>query len=86
MLTVKACLKFDGERWELLGSPNNTILRSVFAIGDDVYSGAYMEFGVWKKNNDGVYNYHSLSKDLELIEDEQFWNIQLLMIMWFSNL
>ncbi|NBC58798.1 MAG: hypothetical protein GVY05_11015 [Bacteroidetes bacterium] len=71
----KGLLKYDSERWELLGSPNNTILRSVYAIGNDVYSGAYMEFGVWRKNNDGLYKYHSLSKNLELIEDEQFWNI-----------
>ena len=71
----KGLLKFDGERWELLGSPNNTILRSVYAIGDEVYTGAYMEFGVWKKNKEAQYEYHSLSKDLQLIEDEQFWNI-----------
>ncbi len=71
----KGLLMFDGERWELLGSPNNTILRSVFAIGDKIYTGAYMEFGVWKKDNNNKYKYHSLSNDLQLIEDEQFWNI-----------
>lgn len=71
----KGLLKYDGERWELLGSINNTILRSVFAIGNDVYTGAYMEFGVWKKNDSGVYEYKSLSNTLDLIEDEQFWNI-----------
>ena len=71
----KGLLKFDGVRWDLLGSPNNTILRSVYAIDNEVYSGAYMEFGVWKKNKNSVYTYHSLSKDLQLVEDEQFWNI-----------
>jgi hypothetical protein len=40
----KGLLKFDGEQWDILGSPNNTILRSVFAIEDKVYTGAYMEF------------------------------------------
>lgn len=71
----KGLLKYDGQRWELLGSLNNTILRSVHAKGDDVYTGAYMEFGVWKKDDNNQYEYHSLSKDLNLIEDEQFWNI-----------
>jgi DNA-binding CsgD family transcriptional regulator/ligand-binding sensor domain-containing protein len=71
----KGLLKYDGERWELLGSLNNTILRSVHAKGNDVYTGAYMEFGIWKLDENNQYNYHSLSKDLNLIEDEQFWNI-----------
>jgi ligand-binding sensor domain-containing protein len=71
----KGLLKFNGEHWELLGSPNNTILRSVYAVEDVVYTGAYMEFGVWKKNSTGSYVYTSLSEDIELIEDEQFWTI-----------
>ena len=71
----KGLLKYDGERWELLGSLNNTILRSVHAKGNDVYTGAYMEFGVWKLDDNNHYKYHSLSKDLDLVEDEQFWNI-----------
>jgi len=71
----KGLLKYDGERWELLGSLNNTILRSVHARGNDVYTGAYMEFGVWKLDKNNQYKYHSLTKDLDLVEDEQFWNI-----------
>lgn len=71
----KGLLKFDGEQWKLLGSPNNTILRSVYAVGNDIYSGAYMDFGVWKKDNRGIYRYTSLSNDIKLIEDEQFWKI-----------
>lgn len=71
----KGLLKYDGERWELLGSLNNTILRSVHAKGNDIYTGAYMEFGVWKLNENNRYEYHSLSTDLDLVEDEQFWNI-----------
>lgn len=72
----KGLLRFDGERWDLLGSPNKTILRSVFADGDKVYSGAYMDFGVWEKNDLNEYKYKSLSDDLDLIEDEQFWKIE----------
>jgi DNA-binding CsgD family transcriptional regulator/ligand-binding sensor domain-containing protein len=71
----KGLLMYDGEYWKLLGSPNNTILRSVFAVDNKVYSGAYMEFGIWEKNTFGNYVYTSLSKDLDLIEDEQFWTI-----------
>lgn len=74
----KGLLMFDGEQWQLLGSPNNTILRSVYAAQDAVYSGAYMEFGVWRKDSSGKYAYTSLSKDIELIEDEQFWTISAL--------
>ncbi|QSS98245.1 triple tyrosine motif-containing protein [Psychroflexus sp. ALD_RP9] len=83
----KGLLKFDGERWELLGSPNKTILRSVFAADSLIYSGAYMDFGVWKKNGQNNYQYTSLSKDLDLIEDEQFWKIdQLNQFIAFQSL
>ena len=74
----KGLLTYDGEHWELLGSPNNTILRSAHAVGDVVYTGAYMEFGVWQKNLMGDYEYSSLSTDVGLIEDEQFWTISTL--------
>lgn len=70
-------LEFNGARWKLYPSPNETILRSVKVIGDKIYSGSYMDFGYWKKNNLGTLAYTSLSKKLniKLIEDEQFWNI-----------
>ncbi|GGE40191.1 helix-turn-helix and ligand-binding sensor domain-containing protein [Psychroflexus planctonicus] len=71
----KGLLKFDGEKWDLYSSPNKTILRSVFAENNRVYSGAYMEFGYWEKKANNQYEYSSLSEDLELIEDEQFWKI-----------
>ncbi|WP_127845942.1 helix-turn-helix and ligand-binding sensor domain-containing protein [Psychroflexus aestuariivivens] len=71
----KGLLKFDGEKWELKDSPNKTILRSVFALENKVYSGAYMDFGVWTKDSLGDYQYQSLSNDLDLLEDEQFWKI-----------
>ncbi len=36
-----------------------------------------MEFGYWKKNDLGILNYTSLSRQLniKLLEDEEFWNI-----------
>ena len=70
-------LEFNGARWKLYPSPNETILRSVKVIADKIYSGSYMDFGYWKKNNLGTLAYTSLSEKLtvKLIEDEQIWNI-----------
>ncbi len=52
-------------------------MRSVKVVGDRIYTGCFMEFGYWQKNNLGTLSYSSLSKKLpiELIEDEEFWNI-----------
>lgn len=70
-------LEFDGSRWTLYPTPNETILRSVFCENDRIYSGAYMDFGYWKRNGNGKLVYESLSKKLKikLLEDEQFWGI-----------
>ena len=71
-------LHYDGNNWTLYNSPNKTIMRSVLAIGERIYSGCYMEFGYWEKDNTGHYQYTSISKDIagRLVEDEQFWSIQ----------
>lgn len=71
----KGLLKYNGEKWDLFSSPNKTILRSVYADGNVIYSGAYMDFGVWKKEENNQYHYTSLSQELKLIDDEQFWKI-----------
>ena len=73
----KGLLEFNGARWNLYQSPNQTIIRSVNVLNGLIYIGAYMEFGYWEKDGFGNLNYTSLSKDIkqELIEDEQFWNI-----------
>ena len=70
-------LEFDGMNWSLYSVPDNTIVRSVKAVGNDVYSGSYMDFGVWKTNNKNVLEYTSLVEklDIDLTEDEQFWKI-----------
>lgn len=70
-------LKFDGSRWYLYPTPNETIMRSVYCDENRVYTGAYMDFGYWIKNEFGKYVYTSLSGKLKisLIEDEQFWGI-----------
>jgi DNA-binding CsgD family transcriptional regulator len=70
-------LEYNGAKWKLYPSPNNTILRSVAVINSKIYTGSYMEFGYWNRNEFGELEYTSLSKKIEgsLIEDEQFWNI-----------
>jgi len=70
-------LEFNGARWKLYDSPNETIIRSVKVVNERIYTGSYMDFGFWKKNVFGLLEYTSLTKKLsiKLIEDEQFWNI-----------
>lgn len=70
-------LEYNGAKWKLYSSPNNTIIRSVAAINAKIYTGSYMEFGYWERNDYGELNYTSLSKKIEdsLFDDEQFWNI-----------
>jgi DNA-binding CsgD family transcriptional regulator len=70
-------LEFNGALWTLYPSPNESIIRSVLAVDDKVYTGCYMNFGVWERNMVGTLEYTSLSDLLKIsiIEDEQFWNI-----------
>ena len=70
-------LKFDGSRWKLFESPNGSILRSIKVIDELAYTGSYMEFGYWAKDEFGDLVYSSLVPKLKdaLLDDEQFWNI-----------
>lgn len=75
-------LEFNGSKWTLYPVPdnhiNNSIVRSVKAAGDKIYTGSYMDFGLWQKNESGFLQYKSIPKKLgiEVKEEEQFWNIQ----------
>ena len=69
-------LEFNGAKWKLYPTPNKSSLRSVNVIGERIYTGCYMEFGYWKKNDFGNLIYFSLSKKLkEPLLEEEFWNI-----------
>ncbi len=70
-------LTFNGAKWTLYESPNGSILRSVKAVSNVVYSGSYMDFGYWEKGDFGDMIYTSLVDTLRIpiLEDEQFWNI-----------
>ena len=73
----KGLLEFNGAKWNLYPTPNQTIMRSVKAEGDKVFTGFYMDFGYWQKDEFGILHYKSLVKDnnIQLLPDEQFWNI-----------
>ena len=68
-------LKYDAERWKLY--PSSSIVRSVAYFDGVLYSGSYMDFGYWTKQPSGDLTYQSLVEEhsIEIIEDEQFWNI-----------
>ena len=70
-------LEYDGMNWKLYPVHDNSIVRSVKAVDDQIYTGSYMDFGVWKRNSKNILEYTSLVQqfDIELLEDEQFWNI-----------
>ena len=70
-------LEFNGAKWKLYPSPNNTSLRAVYAIGSKIYTGCFREFGFWERNEMGNLEYHSLIQELHepLLEDEHIWNI-----------
>ena len=74
----RGLLVFNGEQWKLYPSPNATVMRGVLAMGDKIYTGAYMDFGVWERNGEGELQYTSLSSKLtvNMVEDEHIWNIQ----------
>lgn len=70
-------LEFNGANWTIYPSPNETILRSVKYIDGKIYTGCYMEFGYWQRQNNGILKYFSLSSSIKkkLLDDEQIWNI-----------
>jgi len=70
-------LEYNGSNWTLYPSPNETIIRSVKVIDDCIYTGCYMEFGYWKRQNSGQLKYFSLSRTIKnkILDDEQFWSI-----------
>ena len=70
-------LEFDGVKWDFYQLPNKTIIRSVLAHKDSIFTGSYEEFGYWKKNSKGRLVYTTLSdiKDRKESFAEEFWQI-----------
>ncbi|MGK0453538.1 MAG: DNA-binding CsgD family transcriptional regulator/cell division protein FtsB [Paraglaciecola sp.] len=73
----KGLLEFNGANWHLYPTPNETIMRSVKCLNDKIYTGFYMDFGFWSKNDFGLLDYTSIVKqnNIEMFEDEQIWEI-----------
>ena len=73
-------LEFNGSEWTLHPVSDNSIVRSVQADGQRVYTGSYMDFGYWEHDQFGALKYQSLVKTykLSILEEEQFWNIKIL--------
>ena len=88
----KGLMEFDGLKWQFFQLPNKTIIRSVLAYDNLIYTGSYEEFGYWKKNQKGQLIYTSLSNFNEQKEtlDEEFWQILqhngVIIFRSFSNL
>lgn len=71
-------LVFDGTNWTLNNQANQTTTRCVKAPSDSlIFTGGYMEFGYWKKDQNGDLSYHSLnSKASEFMKNNiEFWDI-----------
>ena len=63
--------------WNFYPSSKNTIVRSVKSLGNKIYSGTFEDFGYWLRSSTGQYVYTSLPEllSLDVIEDEEFWDI-----------
>ncbi len=73
----KGLLEFNGSTWQLYPTPNETIIRSVKYFEEKIYTGFYMDFGFWKKNDFGLLEYTSIvnQSSIEMLDDEQIWEI-----------
>jgi len=71
-------LEYNGAQWHLYPIPNNTIVRSVKAVGNKIFTGAYMEIGYWMKNSKGVLEYTSLIPQIPggVQDGEEFWHME----------
>ena len=69
-------LHYNGD-WNFYPSSKNTIVRSVKSFDNKIYSGTFEDFGYWLKSSTGQYVYASLPDllRLDVIEDEEFWDI-----------
>ncbi|NJY61746.1 histidine kinase [Salinimicrobium sp. CDJ15-81-2] len=73
----RGLLSFDGQRWELFPLESGSIIRSVYPIGNKIYTGSYREFGYWEKDEKGDMCYTSLIPLLGEydLQSEEFWEI-----------
>lgn len=74
----KGLLHTDGVNWELDEMPGDITVRSV-AIAPDgrIYVGGFEEFGYFRENEKGDFNYYSLSNlfGTHQLHNDEFWRI-----------
>ncbi len=70
-------LSFNGNSWSLNKLKSNKLLRSVFAKGDRIYTGAFEEIGFWEEDACGQLHFKDLTPliDDKLVRNEEFWHI-----------
>ena len=70
-------LSFNGEQWNLNKVTDGAAVRSVLYHKEKIYTGSYMDFGYWQKQEDGKLAYTSLKPLLndQFLDGEQFWHI-----------
>lgn len=74
-------LQFDGINWEVFPLPHHQAIRSVACDEKGhVFTGSFGDFGYWKYNDSGDFEYYSLidSSLQERARKEEIWNIVLL--------
>ncbi|MEP5255715.1 MAG: LuxR C-terminal-related transcriptional regulator [Winogradskyella arenosi] len=70
-------LEYDALVWKFYPLPNKTIVRSVLATKDRVYTGSYEAFGYWERDEFAQLKYHSLSALVadQIAPNEEIWGI-----------
>ncbi len=70
-------LEYNGTSWSTYPMPNGSIVRSVLAVGDTIYAGAYEEIGFLAPNKKGELAWHSLNHLIpsEYDDFDEIWNI-----------
>jgi ligand-binding sensor domain-containing protein/DNA-binding CsgD family transcriptional regulator len=70
-------LEFDGTTWTTYPVPNSSVVRSVLAVGDTIYSGAFEEIGYLAPDRDGRLTYYSLNHLIPSVSSgiDEIWNI-----------
>jgi ligand-binding sensor domain-containing protein/DNA-binding CsgD family transcriptional regulator len=70
-------LEFDGTHWTTFPMPNQSVVRSVKAIGDTIYTGAFEEIGFLAPDETGRLRHHSLNHLIhrDYKGFDEIWNI-----------
>jgi len=70
-------LEFDGTSWRVFPVSNVSVVRSVLAVGDRVYAGAFEEIGYLAPNDKGQMEWNSLNSLIppEFAGFDEVWRI-----------